>query len=302
MTDPLPAPYRAALTAYLDAENDVMRQIILDLQDAAADAQRRLNKLETKEGIGSTVRRAQLQMIKRELVAVQNTLFKKLGSRIRGGSPRIAQAAAEAELVVERVLFAATGGPPPEALIDAQRAYAQATVNSYWARTENAISLSQQVYRTRQLANGYVDRAINRAILQGEGWQQLAVRVRPMIDPSVRGGVSYAAKRLARTELNNAFHATNILMGEANPYVEGMKWNLSRGHPRADRCDDLARGSSRGKPEGVYTTGQCPSKPHPQCLCYLTEETVSEERFFEMLAHVTPEDVARTYGRAAKRA
>lgn len=304
MTNPLPMPGStgAPLRLFLRGEAATAADIAFVLRDAAADAQRRINKLETKNGIGSVVRQSQLKMVRQELFTVQSELWKSVGKVVRTGGQRIADAAAEAEAQVQEVLFRAVGAEPPSVLAAAQREYARATVRTFLARGENGIGLSEQVYRTRSLAQGWVDREINRVILQGGGWQDLAARVRPMIDPDVKGGVSYAAKRLGRTELANAFHTTQRALAVESPYVEGMKWNLSRSHPKKDKCDDLARGHSKGKPTGVYEPGRFPSKPHPQCLCYGTEEVMDEDAFLDSITRTSPTTVAGQYRAAARSA
>lgn len=306
MTAPQPQPYTgpgmSPLKLYLRGEVATIEEIVLVLRDAAAEAQRRINKLETRYGIGAQVERAQLAMVKKELHAVQQQLWLDVGRRVRGGGTRVAEAAALATEQVEQVLFQALGQAVPDVLLQAQQEFAKATVDTFLARGENGIGLSQRVYQTKQLSNGLVDRVINREILLGRSWQQLAKAVVPMIHPDTPGGASYAAKRLARTELNNAFHTTNKKLAAENPWVTGQKWNRSRSHPKRDKCDDLAEGHSSGQKPGVYTIGNVPDKPHPQCLCYLTEEVVSEDDFLDSLLNVTPEDVARSYGKAARTA
>ncbi|MGH3433182.1 MAG: hypothetical protein ACRDQB_10130 [Thermocrispum sp.] len=304
MTNPEPylGPGLSPLQLYLRGERAAVADIVRALEDAAADAQRRINRLETKAGIGSVVRRSQLRMIKRELQVVQNELWRSVGKAVRNNSPHIAEAAALAEKQIQDVLFRAAGVSPSSALSAAQRHYAQATVQTFLARGENGIGLSERVYRSKALSQGWVDRQVNRIVLQGGSWQDIAKTVRPMIRPDTRGGVSYAAKRLGRTELNNAFHTTNIKLGEESPYVTGMKWNLSGSHPKVDICDHLATTGSQGKPAGVYTTADTPSKPHPQCLCFLTEEVVDEETFLRMVTNTSPEQVAKKYAQAARSA
>lgn len=267
------------LRAYLRGEAVAVNDITEALRDAAADAQRRINKLETKSGIGSVVRRAQLAIVKRELRAVQDALWKEVNRSVRRAGPRIADAAKEAEDVLQEVLFTKAGRRPSPALIAAQTAYARRSVLNYFARGQNGIPLSQRVYRTSQLARGYVDRQINRSVLQGEGWQTLAARVKPMIDPSTPGGVSYAAKRLARTELNNAFHTTQRELAEVSPFVEKLQWHISRSHPKEDECD-LLDGRQ-------FVPSELPKKPHPQCLCYTTNVTMSDEDFLDFITDPT---------------
>lgn len=283
------------LQLYLRGEAVAMQGVTTALMDASADAQRRINKLESRHGIGSVVRRAQLAIVRRELRAVQSELWKRVGKVIRGAGPAVAKAASEAERVLEAFLFRSAGHILPQALVEAQSAYARRSVANYFARGQNGIGLSQRVYRTSQLSNGFVDRQINRSILQGEGWQRLAQRVRPMIEPGTPGGVSYAAKRLARSELNNAFHTTQRESAEVNPFVLGVHWHLSRSHPKEDKCDLYARGHSKDKPRGVYLPGECPDKPHPQCLCYTTNEMMDEDDFLDLVLREDEEEFLKPY-------
>ena len=80
---------------------------------------------------------------------------------------------------------------------------------------------------------------------------------------------SYAARRLARTEITAAAGRATVQASAANPFVTGVKWSLSAAHPRFDICDGLASGGPAG--DGVYPPDQVPSyPPHPQCLCNLS--------------------------------
>lgn len=301
MTNPKPflGPGANPLLLYLRGERIAEVGIIDALRDAAADAQRRINKLETKFGIGSVVRRIQLAVVRRELRAVQNEIWKAVGQSVRRAAPSVADAASEAERVLQAILFNKVGKHEPERLVASQRAYARRTVANFLARGENGIGLSSRIYRTSQLANGFVDRAVNSVILQGGSWQDIAKNVRPMISPDSPGGVSYAAKRLGRTELNNAFHTTQKASAEINPFVLALRWNLSLSHGKKDRCDELANGHSKEKGRGLYLPEDLPSKPHPQCLCYTTNEMMDEEDFLNMVANEDViDDLTKQYGQA----
>jgi hypothetical protein len=82
---------------------------------------------------------------------------------------------------------------------------------------------------------------------------------------------NYAARRLARTEVSRAFNEASRRSAELNPFVEGVKWNVSGSHTEPDECDDRARRSSRGMPAGVYRFGDEPRMPsHPHCRCFWT--------------------------------
>lgn len=292
MRKPWTGPGLSPLQLYLREEHAALTFIAADLSDAAADAQRRLHALSATDGIGATVRRAQLSSVRKNLLITQQTLWQAVGRRIRAASPGVGKAAAEANRAMEEVLFRRAGLPVPEALVAAQQGYAQRTVLSYLARRTNHVPLSQQVYRSKALTNGWVDRTINRVILQGGSWKELADRVRGLIQPETPGGISYAAKRLARTELNNAFHTASVATSAQNPFTIGMTWHLSGSHPRVDRCDELARGHSAGRPAGVYDHAEVPGKPHPQCLCFVASVPMAEDDFFAAVLENPPASLA----------
>jgi len=72
--------------------------------------------------------------------------------------------------------------------------------------------------------------------------------------------VGYAAKRLARTEINNAFHAQAIADVQEKPWVEHVTWHLSKMHKPipGDLCETY---------DGQqFSTDLVPLKPHPQCV------------------------------------
>lgn len=302
-------PVPAALTylplnSFLEVERVVAVAMEADLRDAQVDLGMRLDRLAARNGgLGEEVRRAQLSQISRQIRLVQEELWRALGKDIEAGGPLVADSVADVQAVYDKVLWSSAGAGVPEELVRAQHAYAREVVQTYFSRTVNNIPLSSQVYKTASLSQGWVDRAVNRVILQGGSWRDIAKAVTSMIDPNTPGGVSYAAKRLGRTELNNAFHTTQIRMGEANPWVDGQKWNLSRQHPKADDCDAMAKTPHyRGGAPGVYQATDVPRKPHPQCFCYLTPETVSEEEFFTRLMKGDYNDPASPYSAALGRA
>lgn len=298
-----PVAQTAPLRLYLPVEDALMRQMVADLSDARREATRRLTKLADRDGVGATVRRAQLGSIRRELLLVQQALWLALGQRVRQAGQDVADAAAEAVDTLDRALYGSVGQRMPEALARAHQAYAREVVNTYWSRLQNGISLSDQVYKSKALSQKWVDRAVNRVILHGGSWRDIARAVTPMIDPNVKGGVSYAARRLGRTELNNAFHTSQIRTANQNPWVTGAKWNLSRSHPKADVCDQYATEVHyRGGEPGVYPKADIPRKPHPQCYCYVTQTTVSEEEFLDRLMKGDFDDPTEPFDKTPSRA
>lgn len=156
---------------------------------------------------------------------------------------------------------------------------AKSGIDAYISRQENRIQLSRRVYGNMNLFTGKVDKRINIHLLKGSSAEEIAKDISRFISPSTPGGVSYAAMRLGRTELANAFHTTTIRNGREMPWVQGMKWNLSGSHGRPDICNQLAEEDRDNLGAGVYKKSNIPGKPHPQCLCYLTMAQVSEEMF-----------------------
>lgn len=276
MTSPQPTP----LALFLPVASAFDQQLSGVLVDAANDATARLTSLAGKDGVGAQVRRAQLARVRAALGQTAEGLWQGASADLVVAAGKAGQAAAAAATNVDKVLFRAfpTGIPP--GLAAAHRAQAQYTVSQYLARTANGIPLSEQVYRTQRLASGFIDQQINRSLLLGESWKEMADRVRDSIRPDTKGGVAYAAKRLGRTEINNAFHTAQINAHRDEPWVYAYKWHLSGSHPKADICNDYAeKGHFDGAGPGEWKKEEIPGKPHPQCLCYTTAVTVDEDQF-----------------------
>jgi hypothetical protein len=132
--------------------------------------------------------------------------------------------------------------------------------------------LSRKVYHTAALSKGQLNRMINYHLARESSGRELAHDVRQFVRPDVSGGIRSASLRLGRTELNNAFHAVSVDQARKNPYVTGMRWHTSGSHPRPDHCDDYA-----GQ---VFELHEVPNKPHPNCFCYVTPETITSSQFF----------------------
>ena len=94
------------------------------------------------------------------------------------------------------------------------------------------------------------------------------------------GAGSYAARRLARTEVSRAFELGGQQASALNPFVDRRRWNLSGGHdPKEDNgiCARNAQGSSHGQEPGVYFLSEYPGFPaHPQDKCFGTPVTVDD--------------------------
>ena len=151
-------------------------------------------------------------------------------------------------------------------------ATAKTGVDSLISRKVNGISLSQKVYNNQALSKGIIDKTINNGLALGMNARDIAKSVVGFIDPQTPGGASYAAMRLGRTEVANAFHTTAVRRYQQTPWINVVKWSLSGSHPAGlvDDCNDYAEGVHfKGGEPGEFLTMEVPGKPHPQCLCYV---------------------------------
>ncbi|TXH52994.1 MAG: hypothetical protein E6Q97_14305 [Desulfurellales bacterium] len=140
----------------------------------------------------------------------------------------------------------------------------------------NGYRLSDRVWNTAGNTRQRLDAYLETAIREGRGALQMSRELEQFLIPG-RGlrtskpygaNASFDGMRLARSEISRAAQEAHRMAATMNPFVSGMKWNLSARHPKIDICDDLARGGPAG--DGVYSVEAYPERPHSQCLCYGT--------------------------------
>ena len=275
-------PLRRALLLQRAAD----RATVDIMQNALRDIDRHLKALEGRSGISASVRRVQLQASRAAILRTLADAWRDLGMYVRAQATEAAAQAAKASAKYDKEflrrlgLNAAQQAEYQAALEATAREDAKQALNR---RVGNKHSLSERVYDSNALANRAVERKIESALARGLTAKEFAAEMRGFIRPTTPGGVSYSAKRLARTEINNAYHRAQIASVAGKPWVLGLRWNLSSSHPKVDTCDNLASGSSRGMDAGVYKPGETPEKPHPQCLCFLEPVTMSPAEFEKAL-------------------
>ena len=270
------------LGRYLLVEDKGMSVINGILMDAAQDAFTEIKSLEGRDNIGSIAKMSQRASVMTIVREINHASFRSIGSAIRDSQQDSAQAAvdaiAETELRFTKMVF--DNVSDRESWYESQRHQAARGVANVISRYLGAsVPLSRRVYRSESLANGYVERIVNSAIVNGSSAQEIAKRVREHNNPATPGGVSYAAKRLGRTELNNAFHATTIHLIQDRPWIDSAQWNLSKRHDEITgcKCEEYAR-------QRLFPVTQIPRKPHPQCRCFTTPNLVDDETFQTNLA------------------
>lgn len=267
----LPSPKE--FQPYRKVQGKADKELARILERTAKLIERRI--LTLGPGIGGVVRASQLRLVLREIRQLQRAMW------VGALTPviiRQVEAAFEAgESAVEaltRVAYASLNEPAAEALIRGLKAAARSGFLSDTARRKR--ELSERVYKLRALHEGKVEEVIRSGIISGLSARELASEAYKYVSPSTPGGASYGAMRLARTEINNAFHERQIA-GAKRPGVEAVKWNLSGSHKVPDECNIYAD-------HEPYDPDEVPEKPHPQCFCYLTYVMQSPEQFRKDLA------------------
>ncbi len=255
------------------AQANRVRQV---LGDSAKAIEERLTKVGTS---GNPLTRMQLEAQRASIKAVLAQDFKSIGESIRTGKIDAAKAASGVVSQYENTLLKAV--MDESAMRRIARAEAQRTVNNLEAALKRIQGtsynpLSKQVYKTKKLADGWIDNIVDKALVSGWSASQLADAVIPSISPNVRGGVSYAANRLARTEINNAYHAASWDRYNRSAIVEEVEWLLSSSHPEDDICNDYAA-------QSPFKKNAVPAKPHPNCYCYIVPRLPTEEEFLDRL-------------------
>jgi hypothetical protein len=278
---------RSLLNSFLGEQVQVDAELAQVLQLAARQSAAQVRRLNLKKGtsVGARVRAAQFQQVLSEILRIQSDLWVDgvQGTILR--NLERAERAAEASLDdVGLILENAVGERRAAALLEGFRQAAKAGMRL--DRTRRARALSARVWKNASLAQGRVERLIRAGIIQGLTARELAQNVRSHISPTTPGGVGYAAMRLARTELNNAFHEAQKHTAAA-PWVRAVRWNLSGTHKSrvkgTDKCDLMATQNIFDLGPGRYPADEIPDKPHPQCLCFVTYESVSETEMLDML-------------------
>lgn len=280
MPVPSPAEWPAA---YARIQRLSDREVLALLKTSLRDINRMLNRISGSTRVSDLVRAEQLRMVMRAMLREQALIFRKLGDIIRA---RRLEAMARATILgsaIDDVLFAAAGdSEQARALKRSLLASGEQSLNVALTRMGvSAIPLAERIYRTQVWMNGRVQDMINSALARGLSAREFAAEARDWFRPDTPGGVRYAALRLARTEINNAFHATSVMQADEKPWINQMKWHLSSSHPKPDVCDQYARGGTKG--DGVYPPRQVPRKPHPHCFCYVTPVSPDEDEFLDNL-------------------
>lgn len=259
------------------------RQVSLILKDAAKEAEDLIQFNLANLSTGRAIRAAQLRAAMKGIGNISTELWTGIDKITRVGMFQAGQLAADQAIDRDFLL-----GMPGMAIMQyAHEVHFEArrSVDSLVSRRTAGFALEERIYANGRLGVKQAAKVVERGLALQMSAKEIAQRVRHLYNPNVPGGQSYAAMRLGRTEINNAHHETSIRLTADRPWALGYRWNLSGSHPRPDICNLYAERDSDNMGRGVYKKGNAPSKPHPQCLCYLTHLQVDPEEFMDKLVH-----------------
>lgn len=272
------SPDDIAFQQFLEQQKFLDRQLKSTLLSASEEAYGLVSTL-PDETFSQRVRIAQYQQKGRQIGSVLDEMWDEQQSIEQVALFSSADIAADAN----RFLLAELGQGFESALFDSFAIANDQVLANVESRLLDDIPLSERVYKNKALSSGQVDGIVNNGISLGKSAREIAREVHQFISPNTPGGVSFASMRLARTEINNAFHTTQTRSYAKQPWIKGVKWHISGSHPRPDTCDQYAKDDHDDLGPGVFRPNNVPGKPHPQCLCHITAITIPRDEFLDNL-------------------
>lgn len=275
------------LGRYLKVENLWRRKLNVSLEDALEHVDEIFAKALVGETKTAAVERMQMGLARRAIRNEMTEMFGGIIPSLRNAKMDAAEAAVNASLYDESGLLLRIFGNPEDArgYANSLRQTARRNIEAVETRIlESHIPLSEQVWKTKALTNGWIDTAINNGLARGASAKQIAEDVKALVNPDTPGGVSYAAMRLGRSEINNAFHAQSVWDAQQEPWIEKVRWNLSASHRDwGCMCEEYSVME-------YFPKEDVPDKPHPNCMCYITPEQMDYEQFQQelLMGHFDP--------------
>lgn len=287
--------YAQGVTQPLRITEGIVRGDLARTLSAAAAEAESLMVFNLKKGnFSGKVTAAQMKAATNGLGSISASIWGKVGADTRSGIYAAAELAVDQGIDNDFLV-----GMPFKAITMYQEQMyfdAFAGAEAIIARRNAGFRLADRIYRNGSLTVAQVGKIVEKGLALQLSARDIAKKVRGHFDPNVKGGTSYAAMRLARTEINNAHHEITLHQQKKRPWIHYSKWHLSSSHPRPDPCDELANDDHVGLGSGVMTKGNVPPKPHPQCLCYVTAIQPPRDQFINNLASGDYDDWLDSHG------
>lgn len=290
MTSPFrpPAPGEW-IRAYAQVQIATDQQIVSMLSDAVDALRKDMFRIISKQTMtmSDKLRYQQMAMVRKALLEEQSKLLRKLGRVVESRRLEAAARAIQLGNQLDAYVLDRLGRSALAREISANLQFGLGrTTEVALARMDLSYTeLSQRIYKTDVWLGSRIDKRISSLLAQGKTAKEFAAEAVDWFNPNTPGGVRYAAMRLARSEINNAFHAVAVQQVQEKPWIHAMQWHLSSSHPKADICDDYAHEDKFDEGAGVFPKADVPRKPHPHCYCYVVPVQIDEDEFLDRLVN-----------------
>jgi hypothetical protein len=281
------------------------QQILAMLADSASALQRDLARILSKTALtmSDAVRYQQMATVRKALLEQQASILRNLGRVIEARRLEATARAIQLGNAMDAFLLEALGQSSlaREVLANVTFGLAQTADVALARMGLSYTDLSQRIYNNDVWLGSRIDQRITQILAQGKTAREFAAEAVDWFNPNTPGGIRYAAMRLARSEINNAFHAVSVQQAQDRPWVHSMQWHLSGSHPKADICDEYANDDQFDKGAGIFPKAEVPRKPHPHCFCYVTPVQLDEDEFLDTLTRGGYDDWIEKERRIAER-
>lgn len=288
MTGPLrQPPPQDWLRAYARVQVTTDQQIVSMLSDATEAMRGDILRILSKSSMtmSDQVRYQQMATVRKALLEHQAAVLRKLGRVVEARRLEATARAIQLGNAMDAYFLARMGNSrlALEALDNMKFGLAKTTEVALARMGYSYTDLSQRIYNNDVWLGSRIDQRITTILAAGKSAREFAAEAADWFNPNTPGGIRYAAMRLARSEINNAFHAVSVQQVQEKPWANGMKWNLSGSHPKPDICDEYAKEDKFQLGAGMFPKDQVPRKPHPHCYCYATPGLIDEDTFLDNL-------------------
>lgn len=233
------------------------------------------------------IRHQQMQIVRKALLEHQASVLRQLGRVVEARRLDASARAIQLGNAMDAYILDKLGrsGLAREVLTNLTFGLSRTTEVALARMGLSYTELAQHIYNVDVWLGSRIDQRITAILAQGKSAKDFAAEAVNWFNPNTPGGVRYAAMRLARSEINNAFHAVSVQQVQDKPWIHAMQWHLSGSHPKSDICDEYANEDKFDLGAGIWPKGDVPRKPHPHCYCYATGVQVDEDEFLDHLVN-----------------
>jgi hypothetical protein len=221
---------------------------------------------------------ASQRVINKKLDQILTTLVKKTVTKIETGMQKSWQIAEDrTKAYVETKYIGMELPPQVEKALNAHRTKAR---DQFIKQAKGGLTLSDRVWKSADRYRDLINQQLEEGIQEGRSAVKVAKELREALrDTGIQQtpgqGVNKSpvknAERVARTQINMAYRASDQEAWMANPLVLGYRINLSATNKPKVRCE-ICRALAGDYPVTYVWSGN-----HPHCLCFKTPILMSRK-------------------------